>query len=67
MVRTPSSIFYLNSLYYLPLLDHHFFQLGTVKIMGFTGFIFLKIVENKLQFEKMTSISFYLCSHSSLF
>ena len=29
--RTPSSIFYLNSLYYLPLLDHHFFQLGAVK------------------------------------
>tara|TARA_B100000035_G_scaffold146833_1_gene125112 strand:- start:1447 stop:3123 length:1677 start_codon:yes stop_codon:yes gene_type:complete len=64
--RTPSSIFYLNSLYYLPLLDHHFFQLGAVKIMGFTVFIFLKIVENKLQLRKNDQY-FFLSLFSLIF
>ena len=50
--RTPSSIFYLNSLYNLPFINHYFFQLGAVKIMGFTIFIFLKTIEQSFKTQK---------------
>ena len=40
--RTPSSIFYLNSLYYLPYLNFFFFHMGSILIMGFVNIILLK-------------------------
>ena len=47
--RTPSSIFYLNSLYYLPFVNYYFFKLGAILIMGFTVFIFLINIETSLK------------------
>ena len=34
--RTPSSIFYLNSLFYLPLAKYYLFYVPTLLIMGFS-------------------------------
>ena len=47
--RTPSSIFYLNSLYYLPFFKFFFYHMGAVLIMGFVNIIFYeKIAKYKL-------------------
>ena len=40
--RTSSSIFYLNSLFYLPLIKYYSFQLGAILIMGFSNLILLE-------------------------
>ena len=40
--RTSSSIFYLNSLFYLPLVKYYLFQLGAILIMGFSNLILLE-------------------------
>ena len=37
--RTPSSIFYLNSLFYLPLVDYYLFNFSAVYILGFSNII----------------------------
>ena len=42
--RTPSSIFYLNSLFYLPYLNFFFFHMGAILIMGFVNSILIKKV-----------------------
>ena len=39
--RTSSSIFYLNSLFYLPLVKYYLFQLGAILLMGFSNLILL--------------------------
>ena len=39
--RTPSSIFYLNSLFYLPLVEYYFFHLASILILGFVNIVFL--------------------------
>ena len=57
--RTPSSIFYLNSLFYLPIIKHYFFQIGAVLIMGFTTFNFFDFVNKRLQKNKFDKL-FYL-------
>ena len=40
--RTSSSIFYINSLFYLPLVKYYLFQLGAILIMGFSNLILLE-------------------------
>tara|TARA_B100000900_G_scaffold324297_1_gene283938 strand:- start:3010 stop:4644 length:1635 start_codon:yes stop_codon:yes gene_type:complete len=40
--RTPSSIFYLNSLFYLPYVEYYLFNFSSVFIMGFSNFILIK-------------------------
>ena len=40
--RTPSSIFYLNSLFYLPFIKYFSFNFSSVYILGFANIIFLK-------------------------
>ena len=47
--RTPSSIFYLNSLFYLPLIKYYSFQMGAIMIMGFTNFIFLDSIYRNIK------------------
>ena len=53
--RTPSSLFYLNSLFYLPLVKFYLFHIGAISVMGFTLFIFiqkiiLNLKKNKIDF-----------------
>lgn len=57
--RTPSSIFYLNSLFYLPIIEYYFFHLGAVMIMGFSSLILLEYILKKKN-EKKIDIIFFL-------
>ena len=43
--RTPSSLFYINSLFYLPLIKFYFFHIAAILVMGFTNIILLKQIE----------------------
>ena len=56
--RTPSSIFYLNSLFYLPIIKYNFFHLGAVMIMGFSSLILLEYILKKKNEKKMDIIFF---------
>jgi len=40
--RTPSSIFYLNSLFYLPAVKYYLFNFSAIYILGFSNIILLK-------------------------
>lgn len=44
--RTPSSIFYLNSLFFLPYADYYLFNFSSIFILGFTNIILLKKILN---------------------
>ncbi len=58
--RTPSSIFYLNSLFYLPIIKYYFFQIGAVLIMVFTAFNFFDLINKRLKennFDKLFFLS----------
>ena len=63
--RTPSSLFYLNSLFYLPVIKFYLFHIGAVSVMGFTLFIFIKkiilsIKKNKIDFLYYLSLTFII-------
>ena len=56
--RTPSSIFYLNSLFYLPIIKYYFFQIGAILIMGFTCYHFIYLIEKGLKKKKYDKLFF---------
>ena len=56
--RTPSSIFYLNSLFYLPIIKYYFFHIGALMIMGFSSLILLEYVFKKINKKKIDIIFF---------
>ena len=56
--RTPSSIFYLNSLFYLPIIKYYFFHMGAVMIMGFSSLILLEYILKKMNKKKIDIIFF---------
>ena len=39
--RTPSSIFYLNSLFYLPIIEYFLFNMAAILIFGFSNLILI--------------------------
>ena len=43
--RTPSSIFYLNSLFYLPYLDYYLYHMGAVLVLGFANIILISNIK----------------------
>ena len=57
--RTPSSIFYLNSLFYLPYLDYYLYHLGAVLVMGFSNIILISNIKNYLD-QKENNQFFFL-------
>ena len=57
--RTHSSIFYLNSLYYLPIIKYFSFYIPTVIIMGLSNYILLNRVIIQLRNKKIDFIFFY--------
>ncbi len=62
--KTPSSIFYLNSLYYLPLIEYYSFNFAQTFILGFANFIFfkkIKILNNNSPSENFLSFYSLLC------
>ena len=58
--RTPSSIFYLNSLFYLPYIKYFMINSGAIFIMGFANIIFLDKINNLLKTKKTSLILFLL-------
>jgi len=56
--RTPSSIFYLNSIFYLPIIKYNFFQIGAILIMGFSSYQFFYLVKEKLKKKKYDKFFF---------
>ncbi len=56
--RTPSSIFYLNSLFYLPIIKYFFFQIGSIMIMGFVSLIFLEDIRKNIKIKNYNIIFF---------
>ena len=62
--RTPSSIFYLNSLFYLPLAKYYLFYVPTLLIMGFSNQILTRFLDIS-EIKRLILFSFYL--HVSLY
>ena len=58
--RTPSSIFYLNSLFYLPIIKYNLFHISSILIMGFTNLIFLDYIKKNVQENKINYIKTFL-------
>ena len=46
--KTPSSIFYLNSLFYLPYLDYYLYNLGAILFLGFSNIILISNIKKNL-------------------
>ena len=56
--RTPSSIFFLNSLFYLPIIKYFLFQIGVTLIYGFSILILILDINKKLNLHKIDNIFF---------
>ena len=57
--KTPSSIFYLNSLFYLPYLDYYLYHMGAILVLGFTNIILISNIKKYLE-EKQNNEFFFL-------
>ena len=57
--RTPSSIFYMNSLFYLPVIKHYLFHLPALMIMGFANSIFIDKIFNSLKKNNINFVTFF--------
>ena len=57
--KTPSSIFYLNSLFYLPIIKYYSFYIATLAIMLFSNTILLSNIIHKIKLKKI-NYKFYL-------
>jgi hypothetical protein len=57
--RTPSSIFYLNSLFYLPIIKYFLMNSGAIYIFGFANFFLIRIIKKFLK-NKDFNFIFYL-------
>ena len=58
--RTPSSIFYLNSLFYLPIIKYFTFYISAVLFLVFSNLILLSKIVESFKVKKVDYIS-YLC------
>ena len=56
--RSPSSIFFLNSMFYLPKISFYSFNLIQALILGFSNLIFLEKIFNKKLFKNKIFICF---------
>ena len=57
--RTPSSIFYLNSLFILPYIKNYLIHLPAILILGFVNYIILRKVFFDVKLKKFDFIFFY--------
>ena len=64
--RTPSSIFYLNSIFYLPYIKYFSFNFGATLIMGISNLILIFKLKNDLKLKNHDFV-FYLTLLSLLF
>ena len=64
--RTSSSLFYLNSLFYLPLVKYYMYSMASILIMGFANLILIQKILNNIKYKNINFIS-YLCLLSFIF
>jgi len=64
--RTPSSIFYLNSLFYLPFAKFYLFNFSSIFILGFTNIILLEKIHHFFSFNKIKKRQISLINYLSL-
>jgi hypothetical protein len=57
--RTPSSIFYINSLVYLPLIEFNLIHMPSLMIMGFVNLVLLEKIHKNFNNEKINFTGFY--------
>ena len=56
--RTPSSIFYLNSLFYLPIIKYYLMNSGAAYILGFSNYILFKNIKDSVKKNNFNYILF---------
>ena len=59
--RTPSSLFYLHSLFYLPFIEYYLFHIGPIFVLGFSNIILLRKIftfDKKKQFDFIYYLNF---------
>ena len=64
--RTPSSIFYLNSLFFLPIVEKYMFHIGAIMIMGYSITNLVILLYHKF-LKKNNDYIFYLILLSIIF
>jgi len=57
--RTPSSLFYLNSILYLPLIKFYMFMMPSILILGFVNLIIYKKIINCFKLRNISYITFF--------
>ena len=65
--RTPSSIFYLNSLFYLPFAKFYLFNFSSVFILGFVNIALLKKIHHYFKFYEFKNKKLNFINFLSLF
>ena len=58
-LRTSSSLFYLNSLFYLPIIEYFTFQITPVLILGFSNLILIIKIKNDLKNKRYNFLTIY--------
>ena len=56
--RTPSSIFYLNSLFYLPAIKYYLMNSGAIYILGFSNYVLFKNIKDLIKDKNFNHILF---------
>ena len=57
--RNPSSIFFLNSLFYFPKVEFYLLHISPVYFLGFSNLIFYDFVKDRKIYKKFKSINFF--------
>ena len=57
--RTPSSLFYFNSLFYLPIIKYYLFHIGSSIILGSAIFIFFSNIRQSIKKKKINYIYYF--------
>ena len=57
--RTPSSIFYLNSLFYLPSIKYYMFHMPALLVMGFANIIFINKIVKSIKNNNINFLTIY--------
>ena len=57
--RSPSSIFYFNSLFYLPFIKHNLYHIGSILIMGYSLTTLCTKILERYKLKKIDQLFFY--------
>jgi len=57
--RTPSSLFYLNSLFYLPIINYNLFHIGSLVYFGFSTHLLITRILDSLKKKEVNYLYYY--------